>query len=160
MTGCPLFCSGEQITEALRVQLDVQRRLHEQLEVLYLCAKHYNDNPDRMPLFCFCFCSGEQILDILCSWHVELFADIFFPQIQRKLQLRIEEQGKRLQQMFEEQLKASKSVLEPRETLQLGPVACVNREQENEDDAFEDVQLLSVSTTSGYNDAGFPSKIS
>jgi hypothetical protein len=57
--------------------------------------------------------------------------------------------------MFEEQLKASKSVLEPRETLQQGPVAGVSREQEN-----EDVQLLSVATSGGYNDAGFPSKIS
>jgi hypothetical protein len=29
-----------KITEALRVQLDVQRRLHEQLEVLCLYHKH------------------------------------------------------------------------------------------------------------------------
>ena len=54
--------SGMHITEALRAQLDVQRRLHEQLEV------------------------------------------------QRKLQVRIEEQGKRLQQMFEDQLKATRNV--------------------------------------------------
>jgi hypothetical protein len=31
--------SGMQITEALRVQLDVQRRLHEQLEVVVLSMR-------------------------------------------------------------------------------------------------------------------------
>uniref|UniRef100_A0A0A9BKE2 Uncharacterized protein n=1 Tax=Arundo donax TaxID=35708 RepID=A0A0A9BKE2_ARUDO len=31
---------------------------------------------------------------------------------------------------------------------------------EHEDDAFDDVQLLSVASGGGYTDAGFPSKIS
>ncbi|EEE61857.1 hypothetical protein OsJ_16532 [Oryza sativa Japonica Group] len=101
--------TGMQITEALRVQLDVQRRLHEQLE------------------------------------------------IQRNLQLRIEEQGKRLQKMFEDQLKASRSVMEPQELDDVVAFAA----GDGDDDAFDDVdvQLLAVAG-SGYDDAGFQSKIS
>ncbi|KAL6651855.1 hypothetical protein ACP70R_010780 [Stipagrostis hirtigluma subsp. patula] len=103
--------TGMQITEALRVQLDVQRRLHEQLE------------------------------------------------IQRNLQLRIEAQGKKLQRMFEEQLKASRTVMEPREELQFPGVG---QQEDEEEEAFDGVQLLSVATAAaaGYNGAGFPSKIS
>ncbi|XP_062183734.1 myb family transcription factor RLI1-like [Phragmites australis] len=105
--------TGMQITEALRAQLDVQRRLHEQLE------------------------------------------------IQRNLQLRIEEQGKKLQKMFEEQLKASRTVMEPREELQgVGLGVAFPGVSEQEDDAFDDLQLLSVAGGGGYTDAGFPSKIS
>ncbi|XP_006652976.1 uncharacterized protein LOC102702933 [Oryza brachyantha] len=100
--------TGMQITEALRVQLDVQRRLHEQLE------------------------------------------------IQRSLQLRIEEQGKRLQKMFEDQLRASRGVMEPQE---LDVVAFADGD--GHDDAFDDdVQLLAVAAGSDYDDAGFSSKIS
>ncbi|CAL5029458.1 unnamed protein product [Urochloa decumbens] len=108
--------TGMQITEALRVQLDVQRRLHEQLE------------------------------------------------IQRNLQLRIEAQGKKLQKMFEEQLKASKTVMEPQDELQVHGVGVSAAaypgvgDQEGED-TFDDVQLLSAAS-GGYNDALFPSKIS
>nr|CAB3488589.1 unnamed protein product [Digitaria exilis] len=101
--------TGMQITEALRVQLDVQRRLHEQLE------------------------------------------------IQRNLQMRIEAQGKKLQKMFEEQLKASRTVMEPREELQ--GVGITGAGEQEEEDAFDEVQVLSVSS-GGYNDAGFHSKIS
>ncbi|CAO1943679.1 unnamed protein product [Urochloa humidicola] len=101
--------TGTQITEALRVQLDVQRRLHEQLE------------------------------------------------IQRNLQLRIEAQGKKLQKMFEEQLKASRTVMEPQEELQVHGISV--SEQEAEDASFDDVQLLSAAS-GGYNDDVFPSKIS
>lgn len=105
--------TGVKITEALRVQLDVQRRLYEQLE------------------------------------------------IQRNLQLKIEEQGKKLQKMFEEQMKASRTVMEP----QQGAAAAAflgageRDEQEVEDDAFDDVQeQLLAAVASG--DAGFQSKIS
>ncbi|CAN6229947.1 unnamed protein product [Urochloa humidicola] len=101
--------TGMQITEALRVQLDVQRRLHEQLE------------------------------------------------IQRNLQLRIEAQGKKLQKMFEEQLKASRTVMEPQEEIQV--VHGVGVGEQDGEDAFDDVQLLSAAS-GGYNDALFPSKIS
>ena len=76
-------------------------------------------------------------------------------QIQRNLQLRIEAQGKKLQKMFEEQLKASRTVMEPppeEHTVQgVG--------EQDDEDAFDDVQLLSVAG-SGYSDARFPSKIS
>ncbi|KAL6844456.1 hypothetical protein ACP4OV_026129 [Aristida adscensionis] len=99
---------GMQITEALRAQLDMQRRLHEQLE------------------------------------------------IQQNLQLRIEKQGKKLQKMFEEQLKASSSAeMEPREELQFAGDGGVGEEE-----AFDDVQLLSVAAAAGYNDDGFPSRLS
>ncbi|XP_039819920.1 protein PHOSPHATE STARVATION RESPONSE 1-like isoform X2 [Panicum virgatum] len=99
--------TGMQITEALRVQLDVQRRLHEQLE------------------------------------------------IQRNLQLRIEAQGKKLQKMFEEQLKASRTVREPPEEQPVqsaGAAAFAGVGEQDDEDAFDDVQLLSVAG-SGYNDA-------
>ena len=91
---------------------------------------------------------------------------LFWVQIQRNLQMRIEEQGKKLQKMFEEQLKASGTVMESREELQLQDAGDIGasafpgvNEQEGEDDAFDDVQLLSVAS-SGYNDARFPLKIS
>ncbi|RLM73508.1 uncharacterized protein C2845_PM15G24540 [Panicum miliaceum] len=106
--------TGMQITEALCVQLDVQRRLHEQLE------------------------------------------------IQRNLQLRIEAQGKKLQKMFEEQLKASRTVMDPPEeqpVQSVGAAAFAGVGKQDDEDAFDDVQLLSVAG-SGYSDARFPSKIS
>ena len=69
-------------------------------------------------------------------------------QIQRNLQLRIEAQGKKLQKMFEEQMKASRTVMEPRQ-----------EEEDDDDDAFDDVhvQLLAAAARS---DAGFQLKIS
>lgn len=79
--------------------------------------------------------------------------------------MRIEAQGKKLQKMFEEQLKASRTVMEPREELQLqdaggiGAAAFPGVSEQEGEDAFDDVQLLSVAS-SGYNDARFPSKIS
>lgn len=105
--------TGMKITEALRVQLDVQRRLHEQLE------------------------------------------------IQRNLQLRIEAQGKKLQKMFEEQMKASRTVMGPPQGADVAFIGAGEQEEEVED-AFDDVQLLAAvsSASVGYRDGGFQSKIS
>ena len=83
-------------------------------------------------------------------------------QIQRNLQLRIEAQGKKLQKMFEEQLKASRTVREPPEEQPVqsaGAAAFAGVGEQDDEDAFDDVQLLSVAG-SGYSDAKFPSKIS
>ncbi|CAD6259166.1 unnamed protein product [Miscanthus lutarioriparius] len=102
--------TGMKITEALRVQLDVQRRLHEQLE------------------------------------------------IQRNLQLRIEEQGKKLQKMFEEQMKASRTVMEPPQGTATAFLGVGEREEE-EEDAFDNVQVQLLAAVAS-SDAGFQSKIS
>jgi hypothetical protein len=85
-------------------------------------------------------------------------------QIQRNLQLRIEAQGKKLQKMFEEQLKASRTVMEPPEEhpaqgVGISAAAFAGVGEQEEEDGFDDVQLLSVAG-SGYSDARFPSKIS
>lgn len=83
-------------------------------------------------------------------------------QIQRSLQLRIEEQGKKLQKMFEEQMKASRTVMEP----QQGDAAAAaflgvgERDEEEVEDAFDDAQLLAAVASGGYSDAEFQSKIS
>lgn len=39
LINCLFYNSGFQVTEALRVQMEVQRRLHEQLEVSFLNLK-------------------------------------------------------------------------------------------------------------------------
>ncbi|CAK7341175.1 unnamed protein product [Dovyalis caffra] len=72
------------ITEALRLQMEVQKRLHEQLERKYnKCVRG--------------FCNY--------SFGVSSDNDVVYQQIQRNLQLRIEEQGRYLQEMFEKQRK-------------------------------------------------------
>ncbi|XP_042387990.1 uncharacterized protein LOC121980089 [Zingiber officinale] len=65
------YFRGIDLTEALRLQMEVQKRLHEQLQ--------------------------QQLMQVR----------IDFQQIQRNLQLRIEEQGKYLQVMFEQQCKST-----------------------------------------------------
>ena len=73
-----------------------------------------------------------------------------FLQVQRKLQLRIEEQGRKLQKMFEEQLKANGNTLTPENSDTLIP---------NDDIiAVEDVQILSAEE--GSKNTHSPSKIS
>ncbi|KAG8066603.1 hypothetical protein GUJ93_ZPchr0004g38580 [Zizania palustris] len=76
-------------------------------------------------------------------------------EIQRNLQLRIEAQGKRLQKMFEDQMKAaSRSVMEEsRRREMMDAVAFAG-------DHDDGVQLLSVASSSYDDDAGFPSRIS
>ncbi|XP_026659786.2 myb family transcription factor PHL5-like [Phoenix dactylifera] len=95
--------TGMQITEALQLQLDVQRRLHEQLE------------------------------------------------IQRNLQLRIEAQGRKLRQMFEQQLKANANLTESQNLENLFP-------DEQPISLDDDVQILNVED--GSQNTNFPSKIS
>ena len=82
-------------------------------------------------------------------------------QIQRNLQLRIEAQGKKLQKMFEEQMKASRTVMGPPQGADVAFIGAGEQEEEVED-AFDDVQLLAAvsSASVGYRDGGFQSKIS
>uniref|UniRef100_A0ACD5UG11 Uncharacterized protein n=3 Tax=Avena sativa TaxID=4498 RepID=A0ACD5UG11_AVESA len=82
-------------------------------------------------------------------------------EIQRKLQVRIEEQGKRLQEMFEEQLRARRNVqascspsTDPDDVV-LFPTATAEQDDgpvfidiDTVDDDDDDVQLLSVATSS------------
>jgi len=108
--------SGLQIREALQLQLDVQRRLHEQLEVYpcYISFTSMFSKPFRFILATSCLCfiyNGKK----WTPWQFSEFKfclnllDCF--QIQRKLQLRIEEQGKQLKMMFDQQQKTSDSNL-------------------------------------------------
>ncbi|KAF5752483.1 myb family transcription factor family protein [Tripterygium wilfordii] len=69
--------SGYQVTEALRVQMEVQRRLHEQLEILHIKSR-------------------------IKSIQSTCVRD----NVQRHLQLRIEAQGKYLQSILEKACKA------------------------------------------------------
>jgi hypothetical protein len=84
-------------------------------------------------------------------------------QIQRNLQLRIEAQGKKLQKMFEEQMKTSRTVMGPPQGADVAFIGAGEQEEEVEvEDAFDDVQLLAAvsSASVGYRDGGFQSKIS
>ena len=76
-----------QITEALKLQMEVQKRLHEQLEVFFLST----------------FLS---LLIFLQKVSLTTLQSTFFPkQVQRQLHLRIEAQGKYLKKIIEEQQK-------------------------------------------------------
>ncbi|KAM7461834.1 hypothetical protein LguiA_029955 [Lonicera macranthoides] len=77
---------GYQVTEALRVQMEVQRRLHEQLEAKEVETQREALNLlDPIALLYQCLCLGM---------------------VQRRLQLRIEAQGKYLQSILEKACKA------------------------------------------------------
>ncbi|KAG0527975.1 hypothetical protein BDA96_06G279600 [Sorghum bicolor] len=95
-------------------------------------------------------------LDVQMRLHEQL-------EIQRNLQLRIEEQGKKLQKMLEEQMKVSRTVMEPQQGAAAAAAAAFlgvgERDEEEVEDAFDDVQeqLLAAMASS---DAGFQSKIS
>lgn len=71
-------------------------------------------------------------------------------QIQRKLQLRIEEQGKQLKMMFDQQQKTSNNLLN---TQNFGTTA-------NGDDASIGLKDVEVSISEGSGNSLFPSKIS
>ncbi|GKV01770.1 hypothetical protein SLEP1_g14300 [Rubroshorea leprosula] len=98
--------TGIEITEALRLQMEVQKRLHEQLEFeLYV---HIS-----LELALEMLKHGDLRYILYKFWcHLLSFSS---EQIQRNLQLQIEEQGRYLQMMFEKQksgldkLKASSS---------------------------------------------------
>lgn len=107
-----------QITEALRLQLDVQRRLHVQLEV---------EHSQRSPIWrsihsSLYFVISYLRIDVTASL-ISLYAPFFFfkkkncDQIQRNMQLRIEAQGRKLQEMFEQQMKANRDLLLENESL-------------------------------------------
>ncbi|KAK3023438.1 hypothetical protein RJ639_042682 [Escallonia herrerae] len=89
--------SGMQIKEALQLQLDVQRRLHEQFEVWLPRTFSYFQRGQSG----FASQIDKMAKSLVCS-----------DQIQRKLQLRIEEQGKQLKMMFDQKQEKNKSLLE------------------------------------------------
>ncbi|PPD67712.1 hypothetical protein GOBAR_DD35408 [Gossypium barbadense] len=88
---------GMQITEALQMQIEVQKQLHEQLEYLYYTKKEIG-KADYIV-----HDAGATPKGVLKLMNVEL---------QRLLQLRIEEQARYLQKILEEQQKAG-SALNP-----------------------------------------------
>lgn len=73
------------LADALKYQIEVQRKLHEQLEVRLLPGKPFSAT--------YNCCSHED--KMLTSWFV------FHKQVQKKLQMRIEAQGKYLQTILE-----------------------------------------------------------
>jgi len=142
--------SGFQIREALEVQLDVQRRLHEQLEVLvglFLddllrgVVRFIQDHDDQT----FEWPSLQFHLPIITN-----FAYIFLWQIQKILQLRIEEQGKQLKMMFDQQQKKTNSLLNNQNLNITSP-----------DESTFSLEDIDVSIVEGSNNnTHFPSKIS
>jgi hypothetical protein len=121
------------IAEALRVQLDVQRRLHEQLDVLL---------PDRDTSMA---CNWSSDLHLQFAGHTVLFILVCFSlQTQRRLQVRIEEQGRRLQKMFDDQLKASGNHAPGSPDGSGDVVGCPSRKHEEAD--RDELQLTSAAT--------------
>ncbi|KAK2968284.1 hypothetical protein RJ640_016216 [Escallonia rubra] len=114
------------ITEALRVQMEVQKQLHEQLEATgYIswvlraahieasCSWHGKCEAGLVRCKSIIWDMLWSKWDVHCSMFLGrnfaiCFCDLF-PWIQRNLQLRLEEQGKYLQMMFEEQNKMERA---------------------------------------------------
>ncbi|XP_042945561.1 myb family transcription factor PHL5-like isoform X2 [Carya illinoinensis] len=117
---------GLQITEALQVQLDVQRRLHEQLEV----SNHLS--------------RGLLVYDLLAT---KLCLMTYPGQVQRRLQLQIEEQGKQLKMMFEQQQKTNSSLFQ-------------NHNLDSSSAEPSNSQEVQVPISEGSGNSLFPSKIS
>lgn len=119
--------------EALRMQLDVQRLLNEQLDVclfldLIAC------------LFSPIFVSFDPVSTLFSP---------FFVQAQRKLQMQIEAQGKQLEKMIQQQQETRRYLLETQKLDMLFP--------DEQTVSTEDVQASEVE---GFDNTHFPSKIS
>ena len=99
---------------------------------------------------------SEKVYVICLTW---LLLWVLRRQIQRKLQVRIEEQGKRLQKMFEDQLKVSGNTAPAAgPDVVLFPAAAETPSDQEEDAVFVDViddddevQIISVASGS-YDD--------
>lgn len=117
------------------MQLDVQRRLHEQLEVddhtIILTCRENRDDLEQKEADNFKF---------------------LIMQIQRNLQLRIEEQNKQLQMMFEQQQMTTQNLAETRNTNN----KCTNAKSLST--TVEDPEILVIDGSD--DDMVFPSKIS
>ena len=77
------------------------------------------------------------------------YACFFMNQIQRNLQLRIEEQGKQLKMMFDKQQETSKTLLESKSPIITSP-----------NEASTDLEDTQVLIGEGTENTQFPSKIS
>lgn len=64
-------CSGMQITEALKLQMEVQKRLHEQLEVHFIVKK--TDRITVMSRLCFLLICYLIMRDEVTRWIFSLF---------------------------------------------------------------------------------------
>ncbi|KAG4928168.1 hypothetical protein JHK85_054654 [Glycine max] len=92
--------TGIEITEALRLQMEVQKRLHEQLEK---GNGRNQENPESSKSY---KANNSKETEMAYSLATNLPRYLTKQkEIQRNLQLRIEEQGRYLQMMFEKQCK-------------------------------------------------------
>lgn len=140
--------SGLQIKEALQLQLDVQRRLHEQLEVRFLY-------------------SSVQILELQeleitrQNTYNECFT-MFSPsqQIQRNLQLQIEEQGRQLKMMFDKQQRKSNSLFKSQSSDITSPDLDHDRDDYDDAPSNNGIDEVQVSIAEASGNTNFPSKIS
>lgn len=89
---------------------------------LYNCFTHYRGQRRHHEIL-----DGVQRYELMASNILLIFP---FFQNQRTLQLRIEAQGKKLQKMFEEQLKASRTVAEQPEELHASFASVVRLEDD------------------------------